>query len=110
MLLVEEVDEPVKLRVVDADGDVAEGLHLVETQDQLVEVAVVAAGGVGPDHPLDPRPVHLPAGQLELVVAHRLVDLEIFRTDPRRLDHQRRVDGFFLTVCHHPSGALAVAA
>ena len=82
VLPFEELDEPVQLRVVDADGDVAEGLHLVETEDQLVQVAVVAAGGVGPGDPLDPGPVHLPAGQLELVVAHRLVDGEVLGPDP----------------------------
>src|SRR5581483_2635456 len=79
VLPFEEVDEPVELAVVDPHGDVAEGLHLVETEHELVEVAVVAPGGVGPHDPLDPGPVHLPAGQLELVVAHGLVDGEVLR-------------------------------
>src|SRR5205807_8376100 len=61
VLTLEELDEPIELGVVDADGDVAEGLHLIEAQDELVEVAVVAAPGVGPDHPLDPGPGRLPA-------------------------------------------------
>src|SRR5207245_2119118 len=83
----------VEVPGADADGAAAEGLHLVEAQDQLVEVAVVAPGGVGTDHPLDPGPVHLPPGQLELVVAHRLVDAEVLGPDPGRLQHQRRVAG-----------------
>src|SRR5947208_378986 len=90
VLLVEEINEPVEGPVVDADGDAAEGLHLVEPEDELVELPVVPAGGVGPGHPLDPRPVHLPSGQLELFVTHGLVDGEVLGPDPGGLEHPAR--------------------
>ena len=60
----------------------------------------MAAGGVGPGHPLDPRAVHLPAGQLELVVAHGLVDGEVLGPDPGRLEHQPRVAGLLRGAPH----------
>src|SRR5436309_392250 len=78
VLLLEEVYEPVHRPVGDTHRHGPVWLHLVEAENQVVQVSVVASSRVGADHALVPCLIHLASRELEFVDAEVLVDVEVF--------------------------------